>query len=210
MYLSVLTRPDISFAVSFMSQFNNNYNETHWKSAKRILKYLQGTKDYCLRFEKGNAELEGFADADWASNTLDRKSYTDFVFKLSNSAISWESPKQETVALSSTEAEYMALSEASKEAIYLRNLLFELTGKLNCILLYNDNQSAQKLAENPIYHKWSKHIDVRHHFVREAVSNKFIKISYLPTAEQPADLLTKSLNYVKHNDFRKKLGMIKN
>ncbi|CAG4987165.1 unnamed protein product [Colias eurytheme] len=209
MYLSVLTRPDISYSVSYLSQFNNCYSYTHWKHAKRILRYLCKTKSYGLMFSKDNCRLEGFVDADWASNTLDRKSYTGFYFKFSGTVISYECKKQCTVALSSTEAEYMAIAEACKEAIYLRNLFSEIivNGFDYVITLYNDNQGAQKLTENPLFHKRTKHIDVRHHFVREAVAGNLIKIVYIPTSEMPADLLTKGLNRIKHNYFIKKLGI---
>ncbi|CAH2098391.1 unnamed protein product [Euphydryas editha] len=145
LYLSILTRPDILYVVCYLSQFNNNFNETHWKHVKRILKYLKKTKNYGLKYVKDEHDLVGYVDADWASNSLDRKSFTGFVFKMSGSVISYECKKQTTIDLSRTEAEYMAICEASKEAIYLRNLLLEL----NCrnespILLLNDNQSAQK------------------------------------------------------------------
>lgn len=208
MYLAVLTRPDIAYAVSFLSQFNNCYSEIHWNCAKRILRYLKGTKSYVLKFTKDNCELEGYADADWASNVNDRKSYTGFIFKLSGAAVAWESCKQRTVALSSTEAEYMALSEASKEAIYLRNLLSELLDKECCVTIFNDNQSAQKLALNPIFHKRSKHIDVRYHFVRETVSNKLIDVKYIPTTDMTADILTKALPKIKHSMFLENLGIV--
>ena len=151
--------------------------------------------------------LTGFADADWGSDKSDRKSFTGFVFKFSSSAVSWKSCKQRTVALSTTEAEYMALSDATKEAIYLRNLLFELTGKLNCVDIYNDNQSAQKLARNPIFHDRSKHIDIRYHFLRDALSENKINLKYLSTDEMVADIMTKSLQNVKNAKFVKDLGL---
>lgn len=210
MYLAVLTRPDISYTVSFMSQFNNKYTENHWKCIKRIFKYLQGTKNFGLVFKKSNnCNIEGFVDADWAGDKRDRKSYTGYVFKLSENAISWESRKQRTVALSSTEAEYMAISEAAKEAIYLKNLLCELMGKSSSssVKLYNDNLSAQKLALNPMYHKRLKHIDIRHHFIREAVLNKNIELAYVPTDEMTADIMTKSLGVCKHNKFVSNMGI---
>lgn len=207
MYLSVLTRPDISYSVSYLSQFNNCFSSIHWHHAKRILKYLQKTKSYGLIFTKDDCNLEGFVDADWASSTVDRKSYTGFCFKLSGCVVSYECKKQQTVALSSTEAEYMAIAEACKEAVYLKGLLSEIVNCNYTIIIYNDNQGAQKLTENRLYHKRTKHIDVRHHFVREAVSNKLVKIVYLSTSEMPADLLTKSLSCAKHNYFVKKLGI---
>lgn len=207
MFLAVMTRPDIAYSVSFLSQFNNCHTEYHWKCAKRVLRYLKGTKNYCLVFKKTNEDLQGHVDADWGSDKTDRKSYTGFVFKLSGGAVSWKSCKQKTVALSSTEAEYMALSEATKEAIYLRNLLCEISGSLDCITIFNDNQGAQKLCSNPVFHDRSKHIDIRHHFVREALQNKTIDLKYVCSDEMLADVLTKGLKSVKHSKFVVGLGL---
>ena len=209
MYLAVLTRPDICFCVSFLSQFNNCHNDYHWQCAKRILRYLKGTKDFSMKFEKNDLNLTGYVDADWGSNKNDRKSYTGYVFKLAGGSISWRSCKQKSVALSSTEAEYMALSEATKEAIYLRNLLEDLTGKLDCVSLYNDNQSAKKLAYNPVLHERSKHIDIRYHFIRDAVNDNIVEIKYLSTNEMIADILTKSLQCIKNSRFAQGLGLTK-
>lgn len=210
MYLAVLTRPDIAYSISYLSQFNNCYNEVHYNYAKRILKYLHKTKHYCLKYNKGNNEqLEGFVDSDWASCELDRKSFSGYCFIMSGSVISWQSRKQQTISLSSTEAEYVSLSEGSREAIYLRNLLYELTGKLCVIKLYCDNQSALKLATSPQSNNRTKHIDVRFHYVRDAIKKNLINVSYTQTQEMPADLLTKGLPSVKHYKFMKMLGIVK-
>ncbi|KAJ2945210.1 hypothetical protein O0L34_g9279 [Tuta absoluta] len=112
MYIAIGTRPDISYAVSYLSQFNGHYGEVHWKAAKRVLRYLKATKDLKLNFKNGDGYPTGYADADYASNVVDRRSYTGYVFKMCSAAISWESKKQRTPALSTTEAEYMALGEA--------------------------------------------------------------------------------------------------
>lgn len=207
MYLAVLTRPDLSYPLSYLSQFNNGYDETHFNYAKRVLKYLKKTKHYCLTYNKENVELTGFVDADWASDSLDRKSYTGFCFVMNGSVISWQSRKQKTVSLSSTEAEYVALSEASREAVYLRNLMYEITGRQCAIKLKCDNQSALKLATSHQAHSRSKHIDVRFHYVRDAVKNKLIDIEYISTQEMPADLLTKGLLSTKHYKFMHILGI---
>lgn len=208
MYLAVLTRPDIVFSVNYLSQFNNCYTEHHWTYAKRVLKYLNSTKDYCLKFTKtGNSQLEAYVDADWASNQIDRKSYTGYFFQLSGCAVSWETRKQCTVALSSTEAEYMGLADCCKEAIYLKNLQFEITNENYPITIYNDNQSALKLSVNPMYHRRSKHIDVRYHFSRECIANNLVSVKYLQSAEMPADILTKGLCQSKHNKFLEMLGL---
>lgn len=201
MYIAVGSRPDIAHAVSYLSQFNDCHTETHWKSAKRVLRYLKGTKDCCLTFQKGGLEIAAFADSDWGRNEADRRSYTGFVFRLGKSIVSWESRKQKTVALSSTEAEYMSLSDTCKEALFLRKFLKEILGKTPKIIIYNDNQSAQKLCKNSMFHARTKHIDIRHHFIRENVSNGTIDVKYLCTNDMVADLLTKPLSKEKHDKF---------
>lgn len=128
MYPAVLTRPDIAYSVSYLSQFNNCHGDTHWKYAKRVFRYLKGTKHLCMRFVKETSDstkLQGYVDADWASDSLDRKLLTGFVFKYCDSVISFSSIKQMTVTLSSCKAVYMALTQAAKEAIYLQNFLKE-------------------------------------------------------------------------------------
>lgn len=203
------TRPDIAYSVSYLSQFNNCYSYIHWNYAKRILKYLLKTKGYCLRYSREAAELEGFVDADWASDSNDRRSYTGFCFMKSGSAVSWESKKQRTVALSSCEAEYMALSEACREAIYLNNLMYELNGIPDYkIVIYNDSQSALKLANSHQFHKRSKHIDVRYNLIRDVIDSGSVETKYLPSVNMPADLLTKGLSGIKHYKCMETLGIV--
>lgn len=117
LYLAISSRPDISYAVSYFSQFNSCYSSEHWKAAKRVLRYSKGTIDTKLVYKRTGKQFYGFADADWASDRNDRKSYTVNAFKLASASISWESKKQRTTALSSTEAEYMALSDLTREAL---------------------------------------------------------------------------------------------
>ena len=148
MFLAVSTRPDIAYSINFLSQFNNNYNVDHWKAAKRVLRYLKGTAECGLEYERTGLSLFGVVDADWSANLLDRRSYSGFAFILAGAPISWEARKQRAVALSSTEAEYMALSEATKEALYLSSIL-EFVGVMSdsSVKLFNDNQGAIKLAQ---------------------------------------------------------------
>lgn len=208
MYLAVLTRPDIAYPVGYLSKFNNCHGNQHWSYAKRILKYLKNTKNYALKYCKsGNVEINGYVDADWANNSIDRKSYSGFCFMLSGCVISWGCKPQKSVALSSTESEYIAISEACKEAVYLRNLQNEITGKTYTICIYNDNQSAQKLLLNPVFHNRTKHIDVRYHFCREVILSRAVQVHYLSTKDMPADVLTKSLSSVKHYKFIDLLGI---
>ena len=116
MYLAVATRPDIAHVVSALSQYNDRHTETHWSAAKRVLRYLQGTATHGLLYVKDDEEIKGFVDADWAGCSLDRKSYTGFVFLLSGAAVTWESRKQRTVALSTTEA-WDSLQQGEKHYI---------------------------------------------------------------------------------------------
>lgn len=207
-YLAVSTRPDIAFAISSLSQFNDCYDQNHWNAAKRVLRYLKGTIDLGLVFSHSPDPLKCFVDSDWASCPNDRRSYTGYTTILNNGPISWEAKKQRTVALSSTEAEYIGLSETSKEAVYLRNFLTELGfQELADVVIFIDNLGAQKLAENPIFHARSKHIDVRHHFIREVLKNNQVKIKHVPTEDMTADLLTKGLPKPKHDRCVKLLGL---
>lgn len=205
MYIAVCSRPDITHSVSYLSQFNDCYDETHWKSAKRVLRYLKGSKDFCLNFVKGGISITGYADADWGRCEADRRSYTGYVFQVGKSIVSWESRKQRTVALSSTEAEYMSLSDCCKEALFLRNFLQEILGVLCKATIFNDNQSAQKLCKNSIFHARTKHIDIRHHFIREHICNGSIDVKFLCTKDMLADLFTKPLSKEMHEKFIKQL-----
>lgn len=209
MWLAVSTRPDIAHAVSLLSQYNTNYGQQHWVAAKRVLRYLKGTLNYGLVYRGTGESLAGYADADWASNIDDRRSFTGFAFVMANAAISWECRKQRTVALSSTEAEYMALSDSSKEAVHLRSFLGEVMGELQTTIIFNDNQGAGQLTRNPVFHKRTKHVDIRHHFIKELVEKGEVRINYIPTAEMPADVLTKGLATSKHERCVETLGMQK-
>ncbi|CAH2083339.1 unnamed protein product [Euphydryas editha] len=209
MYLADLTRPDIAYSVGYLSQFNNCHNSEHWYYAKRVLRYLKGSKNVGLKYCKdGNVDIQGYVDSDWGSNSVDRKSYSGFCFMLSGSVISWGCRKQKTVALSSTEAEYMALTEGCREAVYLKNLQNEITKRLYTIVLYNDNQGAKKLSANPMFHNRTKHIDIRYHYCREVICNKIVKVDFLPTDDMPADMFTKSLVLVKHRKFMNMMGIV--
>lgn len=206
MFLAVNSRPDIAFSVSYLSQFNTCYTNIHFQHAKRILRYLKGTIDQSLIFKKGNLDIKGFCDADWGNNLIDGKSYTGYLFMLSEGAISWESKKQASVSLSSTEAEYVSICQATKEAIFLKGFLNEILNIDKAILLHNDSQSAQKLVFNPVFHNRTKHINVKYHFIREAVDRQEIFLKYISTNDMPADIFTKGLPGPKHKYFVNCLG----
>ena len=181
-------------------------DESHWKAAKRVLRYLKGTTDLRLTFLKNSScDIVGDSDADWSGDLNDRKSTTGYYFKFEGNggAISWEVKKQATVALSTAEAEYQAMAAAAQEAIYLRALLKDFGFPMEKATdIGEDNQSCIKMCHNPVMHKPSKHIDTKLHFIRERVENKEIKIHYVPTEEMTADILTKSLPRVKVKKHR--------
>ena len=184
----------------------------HWAAAKHVLRYLQGTVDYGLLYTRGkDIRLSGFIDADWVGSSVDWKSTSGYCFNNGSGMTSWCSRKQKSVALSSSEEEYMAASTVSCEAIWHRKLLVNLfKRKMEATRIMCDNQSCIKLSENPVFHDWSKHIDIWCHFVRDCVQRGAVQLSYTPTGEQVADILTKALGRTKFDYFRKKMGMIKN
>ncbi|HVX00094.1 MAG TPA: Ty1/Copia family ribonuclease HI, partial [Candidatus Babeliaceae bacterium] len=162
-------------AVTILSQFSSNPGKPHWIAVKRVLRYLNGSINYKLVYGGINGrqmdpELIGYCDADWASNVDDRRSVTGYVFMLAGGAISWKTKKQPTVALYSVEAEYMAATQATKEAIWFRQFFFEL-GMVHIwdesSVIFSDSQGSIALVKNPEYHQRTKHIDIQHHFVRE-------------------------------------------
>ena len=196
LYLSIISRPDITFMVNKQSQFNCCYNEEHWKSIKRIFRYLKGTIETGITYSSpsSNFELIGYCDADYAADVDTRKSTSGFVVTLSGSPVSWASRLQRSVAQSTTEAEYVAIADCVKDILWYKQLLSEFRIEIESpIKIMSDNQGAIKLTKNSIFHKRTKHIDVRFHFIRDHQEKGEIKISYIPTDKQPADMLTKCL-----------------
>lgn len=163
MYAAQLTRPDIAHAVGVLSSFNSNPGQQHWNAAKRVLRYLKGTKSNKLCFNSNGGNLEGFCDADWANDIDDRKSITGYVFVLSGGAISWQSRKQQTVALSTTEAKYMSLTSAAQEAMWLRGILKELKViESSAVPIYSDNKEqwtyGTSECSGPAQNTWKSNI----------------------------------------------------
>ena len=209
-YASLCTRPDISAAVGVLSQFMSNPNHTHWTGIKRILRYLRGTSSFGLVYD-GNCgtELVGYSDADWAGDINTRRSTSGYLFQLGTSTISWSSRKQATVAKSLTEGEYVALSSAAQEVIWLHRLINGIgLNVATPTTIYEDNQGAIDISKNPRHHNRTKHIDIAHHFVRERVAANEVQVHYCPTGEMVADVLTKGLSIVKFRKFRDCLGVL--
>ena len=195
LYAAIATRPDISQAVGTVSKFNSKPSEAHLTAVKRIFRYLKGTADVSLKYmQSESAELIGYSDADYAGDLDDRHSTSGNVFLMCSGAVSWLSKKQSVVTLSTAEAEYVALSTATQEAVWLRKLL-ESFGETQdkATVVMEDNQGAICIAKNPAEHSRTKHIDIRYHYIREALSENIIELNYCPTQHMIADILTKPL-----------------
>src|SRR5438045_4650223 len=207
-FAAYITRPDIICAVGQLSQFLNNPISQYLLAAKRILRYLKGTLNLGIRYGHHTTPLVGFSDADWAGNLDTRRSTTGYVVMLNNGAVAWRSQRQPTVALSTMEAEYMALTEATKELLWMRRFLTELGyGNDDPVDLFTDITSTLQLAKNPVSHARAKHIDARHHFVRDAIQDNVVWVQYIPTEDMTADSLTKALGREKHWKCTTRMGM---
>lgn len=209
MYLSTSTRPDLAYAVGTLARFSSKPNRSHWTAAKRVLRYLRGTKNHGIVFtESESVECLGYSDADWAGDREDRRSTSGYLFLMAGGPVSWKSRKQGTVALSTAEAEYIALSSAAQETVWLRRLVSELGNKPEKpTVLMEDNQSAIAMARNPQFHGRAKHIDIRHHFIRERVNEGDIKLVYCPTGDMIADMLTKGINQHQLKNLMDRAGV---
>jgi hypothetical protein len=232
-YLTIFTRPDLVYSVNYLARFMSNPSLEHYNYLDNIFSYLVKTRDYCLdltldseQSATSSIDLVGISDADWGGDIDARKSTTGNLFVLSNTkdnfsnmvAISWLSKLQQTVALSSAEAEYMSLKEATKESLYLQNVIKELFinnstikdysvfNKLNCIK--TDSLSAIELAKNPVYHAKTKHVDIQYHFVRENLLNNNIDLVYENTSTILADNLTKPTSIAKFQNFTSRVKLV--
>ena len=221
MYAAVATRLYIAHATYKLACHMQSPTKRDMIAAERVLRYLSGTRDIGLTFGTHNGESVGdsrgmrqqvpvdvcaYADADWANDKADRRSVTGWVSKINGDTISWASKKQKTVALSTCEAELYAEAGAIQEVMWLRGLLKEL-GLHSTVgsIVYGDNQSAIAVSTNGVKGEKTKHVDIKYHFVTEAVDSGQIVLKWIPTTEQQADILTKALHGPVHELLRKQL-----
>ncbi|RVX14106.1 Retrovirus-related Pol polyprotein from transposon TNT 1-94 [Vitis vinifera] len=206
-YLTI-TRPDISFPVSVVSQFLQSPCDSHWDAVIRILRYIKSTPGQGVLYEnRGHTQVVGYTDADWAGSPTDRRSTSGYCVFIGGNLISWKSKKQDVVARSSAEAEYRAMALATCELIWLRHLLQELRfGKDEQMKLICDNQAALHIASNPVFHERTKHIEVDCHFIREKIASGCVATSFVNSNDQLADIFTKSLRGPRIKYICNKLG----
>ena len=184
----------------------------HWIAVKRVFRYLRGTSDYGLCYQGRSGlhkmlDIRGFVDADWVGDLDQRRSISRYVFNLFGGAISWMSKKQYVVEVSTTEAEYMAATHASKEVVWLQRLCSSMGLVQGAIRIDCDNQSEILLAKNPAYHSKTKHIDVQYHFVRDMIEDKKVLLVKVDTLKNTVDALTKSVSSKKFSWCRETMGV---
>jgi hypothetical protein len=216
-YPMTITRPDICFAMGRLAQYMSKPAEHHGHAAKGVMKYLRSTIKQKLHYGPGKAHEEhiaGYTDADWASDKSDRKSISGGVVMFYGGPISWSSKKQNSVATSSAESEYISMATNVKQGQWMGQVLRDMSmGEFvgeteRKVKLYGDNQGAIALTKNPHLHERSKHIDICYHFIRDLVEKGFVEVEYVPTVEMVADGLTKPLGRVAFERFKTQLGVV--
>lgn len=203
------TRPDIEFAVQQVSQYMDKPTKTHLKIVHRILRYLKGNLGQGhLMHRDSSHQLRAFSDSDWATCRETGKLVTGFCVFLGDSLISWKSKKQLTVSRSSSEAKYRALASTACELQWLIYLLRDIgIDHHQSAILYCDNKSAIHIAENPVFHEQTKHIELDCYFVREGVQSKVIHLLHVPSSAQLVDVFTKCLPISSFQNLIGKLGV---
>ena len=204
----MISHPDAVFATAILSQFISNPGPTHVKALKQLISYLYTTRKCWLTFGGKDAKILAYTDADYVQQA-DRHLISGYCLIFGAGAISWSSKKQNIVTLSSTEAEYVGHINAAKEILWIRNFWAKINRKsiFDLTLLRANNQGAIQLSNNNKFHARTKHIDVRYHFIREALENKLLEIKYVPTDENIVDMFTKPLSRPIFEKFREMLGL---
>lgn len=187
MYAMSCSRPDLAHAASLVSRFMSNPGKRHWVGLRLEFKRQETSEDH----------IEGYVDSDFAGSIDTRKSLTGYIFKMFGTTISWKSNRKSVVALSTTEAEYIVVSEALKEAMWLKEMIEEMGIHQEGFKVHCDNQSAIHLIKHQVFHERSKHIDVKLHFVRDIINKGLVKVVKISIEDNPADMLTKALPTAK-------------
>lgn len=208
MYAMVCTRSDITHVVGVISRFLSSPDKEHWNAMKWILRYLRGTSKMSLYFGIGKPELIGYTDVDMAGDIDFRKSTSGYLIPFAGGAISWQSKLQKCVALSTTEAEFIAATEACKEMLWMKRFLQELGQEQQKYILHCNSQSAIHLSKNLTFHSRSKHIDVRYHWTRDVLETKQLQLEKIHTDDNCSDMMTKNLPRDKHEKCRSATGMV--
>jgi hypothetical protein len=203
LFAACITRIDLAYITSLLSRFTHEPYLFHLEGARRVVKYLQHHTDDKLEFHYNPSQddrynITIFSDSNWGSEAGDRMSTGGWISSFNNTPIAWQSVKQKTVALSSTEAEYYALGDAAKEALYLRQWFIHYTGKTPYINILGDNQGSMLQADHSTNHNRTKHIDIKHHFIRQCIRDKLFTLEFISTKDQLADILTKPLARIRY------------
>ncbi|XP_031281997.1 secreted RxLR effector protein 161-like [Pistacia vera] len=207
MYAMISTRPDPSYSISLLSRFMSNPSIEHWLALKWLMKYINSTIYVGLEYKKrGNSlDLVGYVNSDFAGDMDTRKSTTSYYFTLGGNCISWKSQLQPIVALSSIEAECIAIADVFKEGLWLKGILSEVELIDEKTAVFSDSQSAIHLSRNPVYHERTKYMDVRYHFVRDLAAKGIIDMKKISTEDNPADMGTKVVVVTK---FKHRLNLL--
>ncbi|KAL0416651.1 UNVERIFIED_CONTAM: Retrovirus-related Pol polyprotein from transposon RE1 [Sesamum latifolium] len=206
------TRPDIAYAVSIVSQYMHQPSEEHMNAVYRILRYLKGSPEKYLFFSKNSiSNIEGYTDADWAGDQTTRKSTSGYFTFVEGNLVTWKSKKQKVVARSSAEAEFRGMAQGICELLWIKRVLSDLRIEhAKPMNLYCDNKAAIEIAQNPVQHDRTKHVEVDRHFIKEKLDHKVIQFSFVKSEDQVADILTKTVSRKAFQNIIGKLGMVDN
>jgi hypothetical protein len=210
MYAATVARPDLAYAANLLAKYITKWSEEHFRAAKHLLRYVRGTSDLCLSFQchDDSPTLHGYVDADWGGCSDTTRSTTGYLTYVYGCLVGWRSKRQPTTALSTMEAELMASCDVVKQLKWLQYLLADLrVENTQPAVVWCDNQGAIQASANPGQHDRRKHIDIRGHFVMENVRSGAVVFQYVPTNDNPADMLTKSLKKIKVSACVDGMGM---
>jgi len=207
LYLTT-SRPDIAFSVGICARFQANPKKSHLTTVKRIIRYVNDTLSYGIWYSREtNLVVAGYSDADWAGNDDDRKRTSEGCFYVGNNLVAWMSKKQTSISLSTAEAEYITAGSCCTQLLWMKTLLGDYEFYQDTMIINCDNTSAINISNNPVQHSRTKHIDIRTHFLRDLVESEVVSLSFIPTENQLADILTKPLDGSRFESLRKAIGI---